>query len=78
MIAKASPKGRRLIAIRLTQVPLDLRLEAAEFVVEHLNDNLMKIEVGVSARWPSDRVYLVPQDAVEAVLGSSDAGRTLT
>lgn len=75
MDRRVAPKSGRLVKVRLTDVPLGVRLRAAAWIKEDMAKTggltaLMKAAaIERAARDPSDREYLVPEEAVRRVCG---------
>jgi hypothetical protein len=62
----ASRKERRgLMSIRLSDVPLAVRLAAYDKLIMQEDSLLAKVALGQAAHSPSDRVYYIPARAWE-------------
>lgn len=54
-----APDKRRCVPVRLTEIPLERRVEAAKEAIRRERDELDKIELIVAAQYPSSTVYWV-------------------
>ena len=57
---------RRLVPVRLNDVPLELRLHAVDLIAREGGSPELALEAAVRARDPSDTPYFVPEAAVRA------------
>lgn len=62
-MALTEPSARRLRPVRLSDIPLELRLNAANQIVRHMRDGDEAQELLAAALAPSDKVYFVTLDA---------------
>lgn len=53
------PDRRRIVPVRLTEIPLDRRLRAAHEAIKTAADARERAEILLAAAHPSDRVYWV-------------------
>lgn len=53
------PDGRRRVPVRLTEVPIGVRLVAARHACEREEDDAMKLQIIDAAISPSDTIYWV-------------------
>ena len=68
-----SSQAGRLASVRLVDVPLKLRLRAAERLMKHEDEIKVMERMALlhAAHFPSDQVYFVRETEVERVLGPS-------
>lgn len=65
-MALTEPSARRLRPVRLTDIPLEVRLKAANEIVRRLDSEEPKALLA-AALAPSDKVYFVTPDAFDRV-----------
>lgn len=68
MDTRISPSTGRMRAFRLNEVPIDVRLRAADRLIPQEDSLGKRIELGTVARMPSSRVYFVSEEAWEKVM----------
>lgn len=59
MLSLVPPDRRRTVPVRLTEIPLERRLKAAEKCIREETDELDRLEIMTCAWHPSDRVHWV-------------------